>query len=98
MLNFYIDKDNFIPTKMGVLLNLKIFLADVKPKIYLGEEYYAIHTICYDYFDPIGSMGTYEEFYSHVSSKLFSEDSSALTKIAKIAMFKVTMEIEDFYA
>jgi len=95
MLNFYTDKDNFIPTKMGVLLNLKIFLTDAKPKIYLEDEYYALHTVCYDYFD---SMGAYVEFCSHVNLKLFSEDSSALTKIAKLAVFKVTMESEDFYA
>ena len=70
MLNLYINKDNFIPTKMGVLLSLKIFLTDAKPKIYLEDEYYVLHTICYDYFDP---MGAYEEFCSHVNLKLFQK-------------------------
>ena len=95
MSNLYIDKDNFIPTKKGVLLKLKIFLVDCKPRIYLGKDYYTFHTICYDYLDPVG---THEESYSSVGSELLSKDSSALTKIAKVVVFKVTMEIEDFYA
>ena len=93
MSDFY--KDYFIPTKMGVLLKFKIFLDDVKPRIYFGKEYCVFHTICYDYFDP---MGTHEESYSSVDSKLFSEDSSVLPKVVKVTVFKVTMETEDFYA
>ena len=94
MFNF-IDKDNFIPTKMGVYLSIKMFLKD-RTILHEGKEYRELYIICQDYFDP---MGINEEYLCHINVEtLFFQDSLLLTKAVEKILFSITKEIEDFYA
>ncbi len=95
MRSFYVNKDNFVFTKIGILLNLKISLKD-KIITYNRKEYRELYIICYDYFDP---MGICEECLVHVNNvMLFFQGNLLLTKIAEKILFSVTKEIEEFYA
>ena len=95
MRSFYVNRDNFISTKIGVCLNIKMFLKD-RTILHEGKEYRELYIICQDYFNP---MGINKEYLCHINvATLFFQGSLLLTKATEKILFSITKEIEDFYA